>query len=83
MMPVPIIEVVGWVLWEFIFAFIFYNSGSVFLRLLSFGKVKNPIISPSAFRKEKPQLQNASLCYLVGMVFYMSLVIIFIVINNS
>ena len=80
-MPVPIIEIVGWVLWEFIFAVIFYNTGSAIIRLLSVGKVKYSIISPSTFRKEKPQLQNASLCYFVGMVFYMSLVIIFLI-NN-
>ena len=77
-MPVLIIEAVGWVLW----GFIFYNSGSALLRLISFGKVKHPIIYPSAFRKEKTQLQNVSLCYLVGMIFYMGIAIIFIAINN-
>ena len=81
-MPVPIIEIVGWALWEFLFAIIFYNTGAALLQLVSFGKVKHAIISPSVFRKEKPQLRNASICYLAGMVFYMSLAIIFIVVNN-
>lgn len=81
-MPVPLIEVVGWALWEFIFAVIFYNSGAAIIRLATFGKKKLPIISPTAFRKEKPQLRNASICYLVGMVFYMSLAVIFIVVSN-
>ena len=81
-MPVPIIEIVSWALWEFLFAIIFYNTGAALIQLVSFGKVKHPIISPSAFRKEKPLLRNASICYLMGIVFYMSLVIIYIAVNN-
>ena len=79
---IPLIEVVGWALWEFLFAVIFYDTGAALLRLASFGKMKLPLISPRAFRKEKPQLRNAPLCYLVGMVFYMILAVIFIVVNN-
>lgn len=81
-MPAPLIEFAGWALWEFLFAVIFYNTGAAIIRLASFGKVKIPIIPPLAFRKEKPHLPSASLCYLVGMIFYMILVVIFIVVNN-
>jgi hypothetical protein len=80
-MPIPLIEFVGWALWEFIFAIIFYNSGSVLIRILSLGKIKFPIISPLSFRKEKHQIKNASICYLVGMVFYMSFAVIWLAVK--
>ncbi|MDC1436717.1 hypothetical protein N8303_05645 [Gammaproteobacteria bacterium] len=81
-MPIPIIEFVGWALWEFFFAILFYNTGSAIIRLVSLGKVKFPLISPNAFKKEKPQIRNASSCYLVGMVLYMSLAVIWLTLSN-
>jgi hypothetical protein len=77
----PLIEFVGWALWEFIFAIIFYNSGSVLIRLISIGKIQFPFIYPGSFKKAKPQISNASICYLVGMVFYLCLAVIWLIIK--
>jgi len=80
-MLLPLIEVVGWVLWEFIFAIIFYNTGSALIRLISLGNIQFPTIYPRAFKKAKPQLKNASICYMLGMVFYMSLAVFWLLIQ--
>lgn len=80
-MALPLLELIGWALWEFIFAIIFYNSGSVLIRLISEGKLQFPLIYPGSFKKAKPQIRNASICYLVGMIFYLSLAVIWLLIK--
>jgi hypothetical protein len=82
-MPMPLIEFIGLTLWEFTFAIIFYNSGSVLIRLVSLGKVNFPLIYPARFKTGKSKIKNAFLCYLVGIIFYMSLIVIWLLIKPN
>ncbi len=80
-MPLPL-ELIGWALWKFTFAITFYNSGSVLIRLGSIGKIQFPLIYPGNYNNAKPQIKNASICYLAGMVFYLSLSVIWLLIKT-
>ena len=81
-MALPVIELVGWALWEFVFALIFYNTGAALLRVLSLGRLKFPLIWSRSFNKEKLRPRNISFCYITGGVFYISLIAILLSIYN-
>lgn len=81
-MLLPLVEVIGWALWEFILAIIFFNTGSVLIRLISLNKVKYPLIPLGIFKLNKPHLENTFLCYFAGVIFYMCLAVILLIIFN-
>lgn len=72
-------EIILWLLWELIFAFVFYVTGAVILRLVSFGRIKKPIFSLSEFKVlSKDPERSFAVVYLTGGCFYAVLIALLI-----
>ena len=80
-MALPVFELLGWAIWEFIFVIIFYNTGAILIRIFTFGKTKFPLFGLPGSRKEKPNFKHGLFCYIYGMAFYTILFIIISLIN--
>lgn len=72
-MALPVLEVLGYTLIEFIGVIIFYNTGAILIKIVTFGKKDFPLIWPS-FRKEKAKIKYGYACYLSGFAFYMLII---------
>lgn len=75
-MALPVIELLGYALGEFIFMILFYNTGALLIRIFTFGKITFPI---GGTGKEKPKLKYGLICGLSGFVFYILIISIFII----
>ena len=77
-----VFEVLGWLFWDLIFAFIFYTTGALILRVISFGSLRKPIFSFGVFNKEKKQgNKELGAVYLIGLFFYVSIIAALIFLN--
>ncbi|OMH36537.1 hypothetical protein BGP75_09630 [Motiliproteus sp. MSK22-1] len=58
-----------------IFSFVFYTTGALILRVITFGSLRKPIFGIGVFNAEK-RLGNEQFgtAYLTGMIFYMLLI---------
>ena len=77
-----VFEVLGWLFWDLIFAFIFYTTGALILRVISFGSLRKPIFSFGVFNKEKKQgNKELSTAYITGLIFYVLVISVIIWLN--
>ncbi len=66
-----VLDFFAWLFWDSIFAFIFYTTGALILRVVSFGALRKSIFSFGVFNEHRRQARNEfSLAYLVGIMFY-------------
>lgn len=82
-MALPVVEIIGWALWEFVFAVIFYNTGALLIRIFSAWKVKYPYFWSRSFDKDKAGPKNVTRCYIAGALFYMSILFVTIFVITS
>lgn len=74
-----IAELFFWFFWEFLLSFILYTTGALVLRLITFGRVRKPLFSPSIFSNEKQLAKNDFFSvYITGFFFYLILLTLFI-----
>ena len=75
-------DVIIWVAFEVIFGYLFYITGAIILRIVTFGKSKEEMHSFRSYRElKKTKLQSWSQAYLVGLLFYVALIALLILYN--
>lgn len=75
-------DVIVWLASEVIFGYLFYITGVYILKIVTFGKSKAEIHSYRSYRDLKSsKVQSSSHAYLVGLLFYLALLILIVLIN--
>jgi|SaaInlStandDraft_2_1057019.scaffolds.fasta_scaffold17089_6 hypothetical protein len=72
-----IIELSLWVLVEFLWYFIMYNTGAIVLRVISFGKIKHPLWFFGATKN----INKFHVSILVGLLSYVVIIFAFAIAN--
>ncbi len=75
-----VIDIFIWLLFESFIAFIFYSTGCLILKLFTLGRFKIEFKDFTSFKASKSN--TLSLIYLLGMSFYVLLIVLLVYINN-
>ena len=75
-----VIDVFIWLLIESFFGFVFYSTGCLILKVFTLGRYKIAFKDFTTFRASKEK--NFNLVWLLGMLFYIALILFIIYLNN-
>ena len=75
-----VIEIFAWLFIETIFGFIFYSTGCLILKLITFGQFKMEFKDFCAYKVSKSRKVN--LICLLGITFYILLIVLIAYLNN-
>ncbi|GHE93001.1 hypothetical protein GCM10011501_22950 [Thalassotalea profundi] len=75
-----VIEIFSWLFIETIVGFIFYSTGCLLLKVLTFGKFEIEFKDLTAYKGHKSTKVN--LACLLGIVFYVFIIILIATLNN-
>ncbi len=68
-------DLLVWLIMEVIFGYLFYITGAVILRIVSFGRSKVEIYSFGSYRNlKRSKARILSRAYFVGLLFYLVLI---------
>ena len=68
-------DLIIWLVFEVVFGYLFYITGVVILRIVTFGKTKVEFHSFSGYKELKKSKVRTSLhAYLIGLLFYVVLI---------
>ncbi len=74
-----VFELLGGLFFDFLFAFIFYNTGVFVIRFLTLGFLKKPFLGFEATKVYRQNgLRDFGLPCFVGLIFYVSIITIII-----
>lgn len=75
-----VIDIFVWLLIESVMAFVFYSTGCLILKIFTLGRFKIEFKDFSSFKASKSN--KLSLIYLLGLSFYISLIVLMLYLNN-
>jgi hypothetical protein len=73
-------DVFIWLLIESFFGFVFYSTGCLILKVLTLGQYKIAFTNFTTFRASKEK--NINLIWLLGLSFYVALIVFTVHLNN-
>lgn len=73
-------DIVIWLVAESFFAFVFYFTGCIVLKVTTFGKYNTEFSSFSSFKESKKPKFN--LAYIVGLLFYIGIIILMVFLSS-
>ena len=75
-----VIDIFAWLFIETIFGFVFYSTGWLILKLITFGQLKMECKDFASFKGSKSKKVN--LICLLGISFYVLLIVLIAALNN-
>lgn len=65
-------ELVFWVLWDYVLSFVFCLSGALLIRIFSVGKTRYPLTPVSYFHRRKYKEKDPfNITFIIGFCFYL------------
>lgn len=73
-------DIIIWLVAESFFAFVFYFTGCIILKITTFGKYNIEFNSFTSFKQTKKPSFN--LAYIVGLLFYIGVIVLLVSLSN-
>ncbi|MFT5756050.1 MAG: hypothetical protein ACI9LM_000762 [Alteromonadaceae bacterium] len=73
-------DIVIWLVAESFFAFVFYFTGCIILKVTTFGQYHIEFNSFTSFKQSKKP--NFNLAYFVGLLFYVGVIVLLVLLNS-